>query len=454
MKHTREQKCAALLAQAQALIEEFLDWEEQAERPNLTQIEDVALALRARFGQELAATAIADQDAQQPAAAAACPTCAAALRDKGQKALDAESRLGRLEFTRGYYYCARCHSGLFPLDHQLELWDGCWSAAVARLSVWLGGLVASYREAETILRQVGGINISRGSIWQREQLWGAQLAALAARERQQATALPEQWAPPSRAAVTDQRMGVALDGALVNIKAEGWKELKVGAVFEVVVEPTPDEQSGELIELAHARRNSYVAHLGGPEVLGEQVWTEARRRGWEQAQDTLVLGDGAPWIWNQAALHFGASHQLVDWYHAKQHLAVAGQALKSDHEVARQRWLNSRETQLYQGQAARIADELTAAGGTQTEQAPVLLREAGYFRDNQRRMNYMEMREEEWPIGSGMIESGAKQFKARFCGPGMRWSRQGAENLLPVRAAMLSQRFDELWARIYNAPPN
>jgi hypothetical protein len=325
---------------------------------------------------------------------------------------------------------------------------------VARLSVWLGGLVASYREAETILRQVGGINISRGSIWQRAQVWGAQLAALAEQERQQANALPEQWTPPSRAEVTDQRMGVALDGAMLNIKTEGWKEVKVGAVFKVVVETEPDQDSGEMVELAHARHTSYVAHLGGPEVLGEQAWTEARRRGWEQAQDTLVLGDGAPWIWNQAALHFGASHQLVDWYHAKQHLVAAGQALKSDNELARHRWLNSRETRLYQGHAARLADELAAAATSQGEQAAVLLREAGYFRDNQQRMNYLEMREEEWPIGSGMVESGAKQFKARFCGPGMRWSRQGAENLLPVRAAILSQRFDELWARVYNSPLN
>jgi hypothetical protein len=189
--------------------------------------------------------------------------------------------------------------------------------------------VASYREAEAILQQVGSINISRGSIWQRVQVWGEQMQALAEQERPQANAVPEQWTPPSRAEVTDQRMGVALDGTMVHIKTEGWKELKVGAVFEVGVESAPDARSGEMVELAHAQHNSYVAHLGGPQVLGEQVWTEARR-GWEQAQDTLVLGDGAPWIWNQAALHFGASHQLVDWYHAKQHLVVAGQALKSD----------------------------------------------------------------------------------------------------------------------------
>jgi len=68
-------------------------------------------------------------------------------------------------------------------------------------------------------------------------------------------------------------------------------------------------------------------------------------------------------------------------------------------------------------------------------------------------MNYIEMREEGWPIGSGVVESGAKQFKARFSGPGMRWSRTGAENLLPIRAAVLSRRFDHTWAANKNLPP-
>lgn len=320
--------------------------------------------------------------------------------------------------------------------------------------MWLGGLAPSYRAAELIFQQVGGINISRGSIWQQAQAWGERFGALAEQQRQQANALPERWAPPSRAVVRDQRMGVALDGAMIHIKQEGWKELKIGAVFEVGVEPTLDAKTDEVMPLAHAQHTSYVAHLGGPEVLGEQVWAEARRRGWEQAQDTLVLGDGAPWIWNQAALHFGSSHQLIDWYHAKEHLVAASQALKGDNEVARQRWLNSRETQLYQGQAAAIATELRAAAVAQPERAAALEQEAGYFYDNQRRMNYLEMREEEWPIGSGMVESGAKQFKARFCGPGMRWSRQGAENLIPIRAAILSHRFDEVWKDVANSPPN
>jgi hypothetical protein len=69
-------------------------------------------------------------------------------------------------------------------------------------------------------------------------------------------------------------------------------------------------------------------------------------------------------------------------------------------------------------------------------------------------MQYLEFREEGYPIGSGMVESEARQFKARFCGPGMRWSRQGAERLIPIRAAIMSQQFDTLWPVVYNSPPN
>ena len=72
-----------------------------------------------------------------------------------------------------------------------------------------------------------------------------------------------------------------------------------------------------------------------------------------------------------------------------------------------------------------------------------LLEQAGYFENNQHRMNYLELREEGWLIGSGMVESGAKQFKDRFTGPGMRWSRPGAERLLPIRAAVMSRTFDD-----------
>jgi hypothetical protein len=310
-----------------------------------------------------------------------------------------------------------------------------------------------YRQAEAILAEIGQMTLAATSIWRRVQQVGSQFAALEEAERVQATALPEKWDPPSRAEKSDQRLGVAMDGFMIHLRDEGWKEMKLGAVFELALRQKRDERTGERGPAPRAVNVSYAAHLGGPEVFGELVFTEARRRGWEQAQDTQVIGDGAVWIWNQAAVHFGKCRQLVDWYHAKQHLAEAARLFKGEGTPAYTLWFNSRETALYQGHAERIACELEQATPAKPESAEDLKREAGYFRQHQQRMNYLEMREEDWIIGSGMVEGGAKRYQARLCGPGMRWSRKGTANLTPVRTAILSERFAERWQAAQNLPP-
>jgi hypothetical protein len=81
-------------------------------------------------------------------------------------------------------------------------------------------------------------------------------------------------------------------------------------------------------------------------------------------------------------------------------------------------------------------------------------KEAAYLETHKRRMQYLELREEGYVIGSGMVESGAKQFKSRFCGPGMRWNRTGLERLIPIRAAIMSGCFDTMWQAAYSSPPN
>ena len=312
-----------------------------------------------------------------------------------------------------------------------------------------------YEEAEEVLEKVGQIHISDSSIWRHTQTWGKQFQVLAERERIQANVLEGRWGGPYRAEEPKGRMGVSMDGTMIYVRGERWKELKIGSVFDVEVRPTLDRETGDRIEAAHAVNNTYAAHLGGPKVLGEMMWAEASRRGWQQAVETEAVGDAAPWIWNLVADHFYDSVQIVDWYHGAGHLATAARLLKGEGTLAAKRWLNASKTTLFEGHAARIARTLTAAAANhRPDVAAQLKREAGYFHKNQRRMNYQEMREDGWAIGSGMVESAAKQFKRRFTGPGMRWSRQGAERLIPIRAAIMSKRFDELWQQAYNSPPN
>ena len=93
-------------------------------------------------------------------------------------------------------------------------------------------------------------------------------------------------------------------------------------------------------------------------------------------------------------------------------------------------------TPLFEGHANRVADGLRQLAEAHPTVTETLRGEANYFDDNQRRMQYLELREDGFRIGSGMVESGCKQFRARFNGPGMRWSRPGIERLLPVRAAI------------------
>lgn len=137
-----------------------------------------------------------------------------------------------------------------------------------------------------------------------------------------------------------------------------------------------------------------------------------------------------------------------------EHIGKAVQMLTGEGTAVAKRWLKEGETLLYQGEAGWIAEELQMAAEGRPAMVEDLKREAGYFANNKRRMHYLELREEGWVIGSGIVESGVKQFKERFTGPGMQWSWRGAERLIPVRAAIMSRRFDAVWESAYALPPN
>lgn len=319
--------------------------------------------------------------------------------------------------------------------------------------VWLSGQV-DYSLAEEVLQQVGALRLSDTSVWRRAKRWGEKIKALEAVRIAGAMGVPQQDEVVRGESKTAQRMGVAMDGMMVNVREEGWKELKVGCVFELEVGRGGREKAELQEERVRATQNSYTALLGGPERFGQALWAEASRRELPRAVDSIVLGDGAPWIWKLAVEHFPYSRQAVDWYHAQEHLYHVAHLTFGEGTAAAIRWAKGMETPLYQGQVWQLTGAIKGLAKQHPQVAQELQREAGYFAHNKRRMQYMELREDGFPIGSGMVESGCKQFRARFTGPGMRWSRAGIERLSPIRAAILSKRFHEVWTTAYNSPPN
>lgn len=114
MKRTHDQLRAELMAAAEEVIDELLEWHERSEGPTLTEIEDAVLDLRRRLGERMQQAVIEDQEAIHPVPGPACPTCGREMRYKGMKKLAVSGRTGDIELERAYFYCDRCRSGLFP----------------------------------------------------------------------------------------------------------------------------------------------------------------------------------------------------------------------------------------------------------------------------------------------------------------------------------------------------
>ena len=120
MKKSREQLKAEYMAEAEELFDELMAWDEENQEPDLTQIEDIVLKLRKRFGEQIAEKVIMRQEQRQPAERVHCPQCAGELEAKGMKGNQVETRIGNLKVERGYYYCPQCKQGFFPPGSAIE----------------------------------------------------------------------------------------------------------------------------------------------------------------------------------------------------------------------------------------------------------------------------------------------------------------------------------------------
>jgi hypothetical protein len=324
-------------------------------------------------------------------------------------------------------------SGVSPLDEVLGLGEGVYSDELAQQMVWLAGLL-TFEQSAAVFERLGRRHIPASSIWRAVQAYGERLGKHVAHCIEQTS--------PERVVLADKRSdhahpkGVSLDGGMVNIRQEGWKEVKVGNVYDIELHLERDGNTAELVEMPHAVNLAYTAVLGDVQAFAPALWHVAVRQGVPTAQESSVTADGAEWIWNLVDDYFPDSIQIVDWYHAAQHLAQAAQAISPDHPDKAKTWLDKHTALLFQGQVHLILQALLNAGLTD---------HAHYFQTHQRRMNYLEFREDGWPIGSGSVESEVKQFKTRLSAAGMRWSRIGAQRMLIIRGAVLDDSFDSLW---------
>lgn len=202
---------------------------------------------------------------------------------------------------------------------------------------------------------------------------------------------------------------------------------------------------------------THVATMRPCEPFGRLCRLEAERRGLRQADQVLALADGGNFIDPLLEREFRSMVRIIDWRHAQEHLWDCARAIHGAESLLVPRAAKHLETLLWNGKVkkviATLADYARQLGQVAQEDPPshprrVLHQNVGYFTKHQNHMNYPEYRRRGWPIGSGVVESGVKQFNKRVKGSDQFWNQSTLEPILALRGLWLSQdqRWDKYWS--------
>jgi hypothetical protein len=243
---------------------------------------------------------------------------------------DVVTVVGTVKLERGYYYCAQCGEGVIPEDRELDIEDTSFSPGVRRM-MGLVGAKEAFEEGRRDLQELSGVRVSTKSLERAAEAIGAAIEATVQQECELAMLDKLVWLKPGGQI---NRMYIEMDGTGVPVvprETEGRKgrapdgkaktrEAKLGCVFT----QTGVDKKGKPVRDPDS--TTYVGAIEGVEEFGRRIYIEALRRGVREAIEVIVMGDGAPWIWNLAEKHFWGATQIVDLYHALEHLAGAGKA--------------------------------------------------------------------------------------------------------------------------------
>jgi hypothetical protein len=219
------------------------------------------------------------------------------------------------------------------------------------------------------------------------------------------------------------------------------REAKLGCVF---TQTTWDEEG---FALRDPDSTTYTGAIETAEEFGKRIYLEAWTRGWSRAKKKVLIGDGAEWIWNLVAEHFPDAIQIVDLYHARQHLWEVARKLYPNDEVHQKEWMKAHQKRLLdKGKIKKLVDALRSLETANPEVAEKIRTESEYFERNAERMRYPKFRRQHLFVGSGVIEAGCKTvIGSRLKQSGMFWTVRGANAILALRCSHLNGRFEDYW---------
>jgi len=374
----------------------------------------------------------------------------------GQEALYRELRskpvltaVGKVEVSRPYYLCAHCHSGQFPADVELDIENTEFSPGVRRMQAVVGQ-EAPFDRGRQQMKLLADLEVTTKAVERTAEAIGEDIAAREQKEIQRAMQLDL----PIIVGKPVPFLYVELDGTGVPVvkketvgrsgKTEGQpahtREAKLGCVF------TQTAWDKEGYAIRDPDSTTYVAAIETAEEFGKRLYLEAWKRGWSRAEKKVVIGDGAEWIWNIAAQYFLGAIEIVDLFHARQHLWDLARKLYPNQVAEQRRWMMIHQNMLDEGKIEGLVATLRSIASSTPELAEKIRIEADYFEKNTKRMRYPEFRAQHLFVGSGVIEAGCKTVIGSRCTQsGMFWTVRGANAILALRCCQGNGRFEDYW---------
>jgi hypothetical protein len=359
-----------------------------------------------------------------------------------------DTALGLVTVTRAWYHCARCGHGLAPRDAELGVAGQSLSPGLAAMTDRAASAVP-FAQAARLLDELAGVRLTAKRAERAAEASGAAVAA-AGRQRARLTAA-RKLVPLPPAPLPDKLYAV-IDGTGVPVTARETagrqgkgedgrartREVKLAVFF------TQDKLDKNGYPVRDRESTSVIATFEPASMFADLVKAEGIRRGADHVRQFTIIGDGAPWIWNVATAKFPEATQIVDLFHAREHLHDLTRKLEFMLLDHRDQWLAARLEDLDYG----YIDGITAATrkypleGIKKNEIETAL---GYFETNAPRMRYHWFRQCGLFVGSGVVEAGCKTIIGqRLKQSGMHWTVGGADAIIALRCREASSQWEAI----------